>query len=136
VIYAGHKGFVRLAIEQGAALVPVLALGEVLQLRNLISWPSLQRWTYKRLGFPLPYFIGGRWGITPFPAKTPLVYVVGEPIEPPPLQPGVTVPQEAVDSLHARFYAALEHLFEKHKHRHPEFAHGKLRMLLCHQDDL
>ncbi len=33
VIYAGHKGFVRLAIEQGAALVPVLALGEVLQVR-------------------------------------------------------------------------------------------------------
>jgi len=32
VIYAGHKGFVRLAIEQGSALVPVLALGEVLQV--------------------------------------------------------------------------------------------------------
>eukprot|EP00967_Tisochrysis_lutea_P003832 scaffold4582_cov21-Tisochrysis_lutea.AAC.1 len=34
VIYAGHKGFVRLAIEQGAALVPVLALGEVLQVSS------------------------------------------------------------------------------------------------------
>lgn len=33
VIYAGHKGFVRLAIEQQAHLVPVLALGEVLQVR-------------------------------------------------------------------------------------------------------
>ncbi len=32
VIYAGHKGFVRLALEEGAWLVPVLALGETLQV--------------------------------------------------------------------------------------------------------
>jgi hypothetical protein len=40
VIYAGHKGFVRLAIEQQASLVPVLALGEVLQVRvaGLGAW--------------------------------------------------------------------------------------------------
>ncbi len=32
VVYAGHQGFVRLALEEGAWLVPVLALGEVLQV--------------------------------------------------------------------------------------------------------
>jgi hypothetical protein len=58
VIYCGHKGFVKLAIEQQAALVPVLAIGEVLQLRNLIHMPVLQKWTYKRLGFPVPWFMG------------------------------------------------------------------------------
>lgn len=42
----------RIAIEQQAALVPVLALGETLQLRNLYDVPSLQQYTYKRLGFP------------------------------------------------------------------------------------
>lgn len=46
----------RIAIEQQAALVPVLALGEVLQLRNLYDMPALQQYTYKRLGFP-----GRRW---------------------------------------------------------------------------
>jgi hypothetical protein len=42
----------RIAIEQQVALVPVLALGEVLQLRNLYDMPALQQYTYKRLGFP------------------------------------------------------------------------------------
>lgn len=32
--------------------MPVLALGETLQLRNLYDIPSLQQYTYKRLGFP------------------------------------------------------------------------------------
>ena len=30
MLYAGHQGFVRLALEEGAWLVPVLALGETL----------------------------------------------------------------------------------------------------------
>lgn len=42
----------RVAIEQQASLVPVLALGETLQLRNLYDMPALQQYTYKRLGFP------------------------------------------------------------------------------------
>jgi hypothetical protein len=58
VIYAGHKGFVRMAIEQQAALVPVLAIGEVLQLRNLLHMPRLQKWSYRKLGFPVPWFMG------------------------------------------------------------------------------
>ena len=35
-------GFVRVAAEQGAALVPVLCLGEVSALRNLIDLPAVQ----------------------------------------------------------------------------------------------
>lgn len=45
----------RIAIEQQASLVPVLALGEALQLRNLYDMPALQQYTYKRLGFPGGY---------------------------------------------------------------------------------
>lgn len=43
-------GFVRIALQHGAALVPVLALGEADSLHNLIEWPSLQRWCTKKLG--------------------------------------------------------------------------------------
>ena len=35
-------GFVRLALQQGAALVPVLCLGELNTLRNFIDLPALQ----------------------------------------------------------------------------------------------
>ncbi|GFR51674.1 hypothetical protein Agub_g14116, partial [Astrephomene gubernaculifera] len=83
VVFAGHQGFVRLALEEGAWLVPVLALGETLQLRNLISAPAMQRATYKRLGFPVPFILAGRWGVTTLPLRNPLVYVVGRPLPPP-----------------------------------------------------
>jgi hypothetical protein len=48
VLHCRHKGFCRLAIEQRAHLVPVLALGETLQLRNLLDLPALQQYTYRR----------------------------------------------------------------------------------------
>jgi diacylglycerol O-acyltransferase 2, plant len=47
-----HKGFCSVAIETGAALVPILCFGELLQLRNAVSWPWLQRHTYRRIGMP------------------------------------------------------------------------------------
>lgn len=43
-------GFVRIALQQGAALVPMLVLGEADSLHNLIEWPSLQRWCTRKLG--------------------------------------------------------------------------------------
>ena len=43
-------GFVRIALQQGASLVPVLALGEADSLHNMIEWPSVQRWCTKKLG--------------------------------------------------------------------------------------
>jgi hypothetical protein len=46
-------GFVRLAIEQQAALVPIVVLGEINCLRNFIDAPRLQAWSYKKLGFPV-----------------------------------------------------------------------------------
>ena len=44
------QGFVRIALQEGAALVPVLALGEADSLHNLIEWPSMQRLCTKKLG--------------------------------------------------------------------------------------
>ncbi len=37
-----HAGFVRLAAQQGASLVPVLAFGELDTLRNLVDLPAVQ----------------------------------------------------------------------------------------------
>lgn len=88
VLYGRHKGFCRIAIEQQAHLVPVLALGEMLQLENMFNFPALQKMTYKRIGFPVPFVLVGRWGLTPLPRKTPLVYVVGQPLQPPLHEPG------------------------------------------------
>lgn len=72
-----------MAAEEGASLVPVAVLGEASTLRNLIDLPWMQLWTYKRLGFPVPYLLVGRWGLTPFPRQTCLRFVIGEPIPTP-----------------------------------------------------
>lgn len=118
--------FCRIAIEQQAALVPVLALGEGLQLKNLFHLPSLQQYTYRRLGFPVPFILQGRWGFTPFPRKTPLVYVIGKPLSPPAHVPGQHVDPAAVDTLHRQYYESLSDLFERYRHLHPEFSEARL----------
>lgn len=57
VAYTRHRGFVRMAIEHGAALVPILAFGEMDSVQNLFDTPTMHAWTYKRVGFPLPYLM-------------------------------------------------------------------------------
>ena len=54
----------------------------------------MQAWTYKKLGFPVPYLVVGRWGMTPFPSKAPLRFIVGAPIAVPsnPLGEKVSTP--------------------------------------------
>lgn len=126
VVYCRHKGFVRVAAEAGAALVPVLALGEILQLRNVLDAPALQQYTYKRLGFPFPYLQVGRWW-TPFPFRVPLVYVIGRPVHPPPgLDPALPPSQEVVDAMHREFYDSLAQMFDKYKHMHPQLSNARL----------
>ncbi|WIA28105.1 hypothetical protein OEZ86_010685 [Tetradesmus obliquus] len=125
VLQTRHKGFCRIAIEQQAALVPVLALGESLQLANALNLPSLQQYTYRKLGFPVPFILRGRWGLSPFPRKVPLVYVIGKPLVPPP-HAGQPVAAADVDALHAAYYGALEDLYARYHHLHPAFKGAQL----------
>ena len=69
-----------MAIEQNAKLMPVVVFGEVSALQNPIDLPDLQKWTYKNLGFPIPYWVVGRWGVSPFPKREGLKFIIGEPI--------------------------------------------------------
>ena len=87
----GCSGFVRMGIEHNAKLVPVVVMGEINALQNPIDLPGLQRWTYKNLGFPVPYWVVGRWGVSPFPKRAGLKFIIGEPICPRPHVPGTKV---------------------------------------------
>lgn len=80
-----------MAIEHNSKLVPVVVLGEVSALQNPIDLPGLQRWTYKNLGFPVPYWVVGRWGVSPFPKRVGLKFIIGEPMSPRPHVPGSMV---------------------------------------------
>lgn len=80
-----------MGIEHNAKLVPVVVMGEINALQNPIDLPGLQRWTYKNLGFPVPYWVVGRWGVSPFPKRAGLKFIIGEPICPRPHVPGTKV---------------------------------------------
>eukprot|EP00898_Chlorokybus_atmophyticus_P007506 jgi/Chlat1/7757/Chrsp66S07224 len=130
VIYTGHKGFVRQALQSGAELVPVFNFGESHILFNFVAWPALQRWTYKRFGFPVPFLPVGLMNYLPLPCRIPMNIVVGEPLRMPELasQPSANLSsgnetlvyqptEQQVEEMAKRFYTALIDLFHRHKHK-------------------
>lgn len=104
-----RKGFCKLAIEQGAALVPVFCFGENSifaheprgGLFGLDFWRAVNR--YVKVGAPFP--IRGAWGL-PIPRRVPMLVATGAPLFP--------RPDESVDDLHARYVAALVALHARH----------------------
>lgn len=114
-----RKGFVKLALEAGAPLVPVYAFGETNVYDNLAAGkPKLQRFLLKMqktVGFALP-LIHGRgyfnyhFGILPH--RRPIVVVVGQPLE----VPKIPHPTHAeVDEWHGKYVEALKELFVSNK---------------------
>ncbi|XP_029437759.1 2-acylglycerol O-acyltransferase 3 [Rhinatrema bivittatum] len=117
----GRKGFVRLALEHGADLVPVYTFGESDLYQQVIfkdgSWmKALQLRFQKIVGFAPCCFIGravlssASWGMIPF--NKPVTTVVGRPIR----VPHVLVPScEEVDTYHQLYMEELRALFDAHK---------------------
>jgi 2-acylglycerol O-acyltransferase 2 len=114
-----RKGFVKLALEAGAPLVPVYAFGETNVYDNLAAGkPKLQKFLLsmqKKLGFALP-LIHGRgyfnyhFGILPH--RRPIVVVVGAPLELPKLsQPS----SEDVEKWHRKYVETLTALYLENK---------------------
>jgi 2-acylglycerol O-acyltransferase 2 len=120
VLNTRHKGFIKIALQTGAHLVPVFCFGEIYQLKNGLCFPRLQAWTYKQFGFPVPFLPVGRFGI-PFPLNSrqtghPFTFVVGRPMKVDQVMPeGRPVTQEEIDQTHAKYFSRVEKLFHKYK---------------------
>ncbi|KAJ8266656.1 hypothetical protein GJAV_G00133110 [Gymnothorax javanicus] len=123
VTLKNRKGFVKLALQQGADLVPVYSFGENDAYKQVIfeegTWGWLaQRRLQKLLGFA-PCLFHGRslfsedsWGLVPY--CNPITTVVGEPITVPKFE---DPSQEVVDQYHAMYISSLVKLFNKYKAR-------------------
>ncbi|KAF1332114.1 Diacylglycerol o-acyltransferase 2, partial [Globisporangium splendens] len=109
-VYTKHKGFIRVAIEHGTPLVPVLSFKEG-ELMDNVNAPLIQKWFVKNLAFPFPYFPYGRW-LLPIPRKVETTVVVGAPIRVPRIE---NPDAEDVDAVHATYFAALQDMFDRHK---------------------
>ena len=116
----GRKGFVRLALDTGALLVPVYTFFNTdTYAADPALFAGLRRWVSRRWQVCLPLFVG-RWG-TPVPFNVRLTVAVGDPV-PLPLAHGRVprdadgrVPPDVVDAYHRAYLEALVALFHKHK---------------------
>lgn len=128
-------GFVKVALEKGAPIVPAFCFG----ISETYSWWILPGKVFERIGraigfMPMVYF--GAMGVPlGLPKKMPLTVLVDEPIHGPPLpkvpagcEAGALLTDEQqvqlsaeIDSIvqatHARYVEAMVKLFETHKHR-------------------
>ncbi|WIA37057.1 hypothetical protein OEZ86_014034 [Tetradesmus obliquus] len=127
LILKRRKGFVRIALQTGASLVPVFGFGETDLFETYVPPPNsllakAQRFSHKYWGTSQPLFKGSGvfadWGLLPF--RAPLTTVVGAPIPVAAMDPKAVAPAEfeaAVDALHAKYCTALQELFDAWKDR-------------------
>lgn len=123
VTLKNRKGFVRLALNQGADLVPVYSFGENEVYTQLIFedgswWRVAQKKLQKILGFAPCLFHGcglffpKSWGLVPY--CKPITTVVGEPITVPKIE---NPSQDVIDMYHAMYIRSLKSLFDNNKTR-------------------
>ncbi|XP_036760350.2 LOW QUALITY PROTEIN: 2-acylglycerol O-acyltransferase 2-A-like [Manis pentadactyla] len=117
-----QKGFIKLALEHGASLVPVFSFGENELFQQFPNPPGswgrrAQEVMQPLLRVALPLFHGRRGLLLPF--RTPIHTVVGARI---PMQRNPQPSRAQVTELHAE---PLTQLFEEHKARYgvPENRH-------------
>lgn len=115
VVMRNRKGFVKLALEYGADLVPVYSFGENDLFRQVVfsegSFGRRLQAIFKQvMGFAPCLFKGERWLLMPY--RSPVFTVVGSPIS----VPKVPSPsQEQVNHYHQLYMESLTNLFHKHK---------------------
>ncbi|XP_038674477.1 diacylglycerol O-acyltransferase 2 [Scyliorhinus canicula] len=121
VTLKNRKGFVKIALQNGADLVPVYTFGENEVYQQIIFkegslMRAIQRKFQKLIGFaPLVFhgrgfFSSSSWGLVPY-AK-PINTVVGEPFTVPRIE---NPSPEEVDIYHRRYMCSLLKLFNKYK---------------------
>ncbi|KAI4813692.1 hypothetical protein KUCAC02_002925 [Chaenocephalus aceratus] len=115
VVMRKRKGFIRVALEFGADLVPAYAFGENELFKQVVFSEGslgrrLQDLFKKIMGFAPCVFAGEHMGILPY--RIPITTVVGSPISVP---KHIKATEEEVDHFHKLYMEALSKLFHEHK---------------------
>ncbi|XP_076969658.1 2-acylglycerol O-acyltransferase 2 [Tamandua tetradactyla] len=120
LLLRNRKGFIRLALMHGAALVPIFSFGENELFEQVQNSPgsrlrSVQHRLQRVMGISLPLFHGRgvfQYSFGLMPHRRPIITVVGKPIE---VQKKLYPSKEDVDQLHQHYIKELSNLFETHK---------------------
>jgi len=105
-----RKGFIRLALEHGANLVPIFTFGETDLFSQIANPPGslmrrLQIWYKKYLPNSLIFF-WGRYAL--LPRKQEIFTIIGKPIE---VQKKANFQEKDVNELHKKYFDALSALY-------------------------
>jgi 1-acyl-sn-glycerol-3-phosphate acyltransferase len=119
-----RKGFLQLALQHGVPVVPVYCFGATKMFRRL-NLPALERLSSLIRASIVVFF--GVWGL-PVPFRQKLLYVMGNPITPPPAGGDVVEQQYAVDEMHKQFCDELMRIFDRHKEAYG-WGHKSLKLL-------
>ncbi|KAI6186518.1 Acyltransferase [Aphelenchoides besseyi] len=129
-----RKGFIKVALQNGAALVPSYSFGETSAFKQIPN-PEGSRLrefqnVFKRFtGVTTPFFYGcgflsNRFGFLPF--RTPINLVVGRPIE---VQKKAEPTFAEINDLHDKYCRELNLLFEEHKQKYGVPPEAKLEFV-------
>ncbi|CAG9857808.1 unnamed protein product [Phyllotreta striolata] len=120
VILRSRKGFVRLALKNGAPLVPVLSFGETDLFDQVESsglrmvQEKIRKWIGLAPILPIGRgFFQYSFGI--IPRRFPVTTVVGQPLEVPKIE---NPSKEIIEEYHEKFSKHLSDMFEEQKHNY------------------
>lgn len=109
VFLKSRKGFVKLAIEHGAHLVPVYAFGETDLYTHSQALIGVRKWLVNKFGVAVP-FLWGQYGLMPY--RTPVTLVFGKPLV---VEKRHAPSHEVVSAMHEKYVDALTALYDEHK---------------------
>lgn len=122
---ARRKGFVKVALENGASLVPVFGFGEN-ELFEQVANPQgsivrkIQNQLQNRMGFAIPLFHGRgifQYNYGLLPKRIPIDVVFGRPIACPKMSKAEITP-EIVDKFHTQYCTELKRVFDANKQQY------------------
>ncbi|CAO3633044.1 unnamed protein product [Cunninghamella echinulata] len=123
IILEKRLGFVKLAIEQQADLVPVFCFGETdlyqqysIKSSSLLS--TLQKKIKKWFGFTFPFFYARGifnydFGLLPF--RKPIYCIVGNPVKISQIKDGLAPTKEQIIAVQKEYISELTNIYDKYK---------------------
>ena len=122
IVMKDRKGYAKLAIEEGLAIVPGFCFGEK-RIHSIVHFPGFLRDLMLRAQLS-PCFMIGRWGFTFLGEPLPLGMVWGEPIPTIKMDPKDPALEAQLERVHAECEASVHDIFERYK-THFGYAEGE-----------